>query len=206
MKPAENPGSDGQKKSQRALVRTNRKNLPAEQAAKLATELAAQAFKYLEDSTGTVTRVGLYLSTDEEPGTQELLERLVQAGIEVYLPICQPNHVLEWTAWQPGIRLARSAVAPVDEPVGPRFGPEIFEQLHTLFIPALLVDEHGARLGQGGGYYDRFLPHIAQQATRIAALVYAQEFVLAGTFPVQSHDRPVDVVITPEGYFSIAAH
>lgn len=203
MNAANTPRPAAEKKSRRAEVRAQRRALSPDQAAHQGVQLAARAMDYLNDCTGTVTRVGAYLSTPEEPDTSVLLHAIFEAGIEVYLPVCEKGFQLTWTLWSPGAPLRRSTLAPVDEPVGPRHGAEIFEQIHTLFIPALLVDEHGLRLGQGGGYYDRFLPQIEDQATRVAALVYAQEFVPAGNFPVAAHDRPVDVVITPAGFRTI---
>ncbi len=203
MNAANIPGSGAEKKSRRAQTRAARRALSPATRAVLAQQLAAQAMDYLAESTGTAMRVGAYLSTDEEPDTSVLLHALVDAGIEVYLPVCQPQYQLGWVRWSPEVELRRSALAPVDEPVGPRHDAQLFEQVHTLFIPALLVDRRGLRLGQGGGYYDRFLPLIEQQATRVAALVYAAEFVPAGDFPVEAHDRPVDVVITEQQFHTI---
>lgn len=203
MNAANTAGFGAEKKSRRAHARAARRALSPSTRDLLAQKLAAQAMKYLAESTDTAIRVGAYLSTEEEPDTSVLLTALVDAGIEVYLPVCQPQYQLGWVRWSPGVELRRSALAPVDEPVGVRHDARLFEQVHTLFIPALLVDQRGLRLGQGGGYYDRFLPLIEQQATRVAALVYASEFVPTGDFPVEAHDRPVDVVITEQQFHTI---
>ncbi|MGP9728250.1 5-formyltetrahydrofolate cyclo-ligase [Arthrobacter sp. MYb224] len=198
MNAATSPPPGESKQARRAAVRAARRKITPNSSALLAEQLAARVLDYLDSSTGTVTRVGLYLSMPDEPDTSVLLPRLVQAGIEVYLPVCEPEYQLRWAHWTPEVQLVDSARAPVREPVGERHGARLFDTVHTLFIPALLVDEHGLRLGQGGGYYDRFLPQVADKATRIAALVYADEYVPAGHFPVDAHDRPVDLVITPE--------
>lgn len=198
MNAATSPPAGESKQARRAAVRAARRKISANSSALLAEQLAARVLDYLDSSTGTVTRVGLYLSMPDEPDTSVLLPRLVQAGIEVYLPVCEPEYQLRWAHWTPEVQLVDSARAPVREPVGERHDARLFDTVHTLFIPALLVDEQGLRLGQGGGYYDRFLPQVADKATRIAALVYASEYVPAGNFPVDAHDRPVDLVITPE--------
>ncbi|WP_404286086.1 5-formyltetrahydrofolate cyclo-ligase [Glutamicibacter arilaitensis] len=198
MNPATSPTPGENKKARRASVRAARRMIEPRSSALLAELLADRVLDYLDSSTDTVTRVGLYLSMPDEPDTTVLMHKLVQGGIEVYLPVCEPQYALSWTQWTPEVQLVPSALAPVREPVGERHDARLFETVHTLFIPALLVDEHGIRLGQGGGYYDRFLPQVAQLATRIAALVYPGEFVPAGHFPIDAHDRPVDLVITPE--------
>jgi 5-formyltetrahydrofolate cyclo-ligase len=63
-----------------------------------------------------------------------------------------------------------------------------------LFIPALVVDETGNRLGRGKGYFDRELSGL--QGLVVYAVVFENE-VLASV-PVESHDQRVDGVVTQE--------
>ncbi|WP_313812755.1 5-formyltetrahydrofolate cyclo-ligase [Glutamicibacter sp.] len=188
------------KKSARAAVRAARKNIPEHLRATRAEQLCSTVREYLAQLTPVVRGVALYYSSPEEPDTEALMRQLVDDGIHVYLPVCEAEHRLSWVRWEPGIELERSAHAPVMEPVGRRYGVELFEQeeaISTLFIPALSIDSNGRRLGQGGGYYDRFLPRIEHTPVQIAALVYDEEYLPAGSFEVDAHDAPVDLVITP---------
>ena len=70
-----------------------------------------------------------------------------------------------------------------------------------MFLPATAVDGSGNRIGQGGGYYDKFLA--AMDATGVhaprAAVIYDSELLPASSIPVESFDRPVDAVLTPSG-------
>jgi 5-formyltetrahydrofolate cyclo-ligase len=61
-------------------------------------------------------------------------------------------------------------------------------------VPALAVDHRGARLGRGGGYYDRALSHARPDATLVAVLFDDE---LVDHLPAEPHDRPVDAVVTP---------
>lgn len=142
-------------------------------------------------------KLAAYFSSPDEPDTTVLLHRLSKLGYELYLPVCEPEYQLSWTHWKPGMPLVPSTLAPVTEPVGTRHGAELFDEIELMFIPALAVDQAGMRLGQGGGYYDRFLPKLDGRGTRLAALVYDDEFLEAGSFTVAQHDRPVGLVITP---------
>ena len=61
---------------------------------------------------------------------------------------------------------------------------------------ALAASEDGTRLGQGGGWYDRTLPHRAP-STPIVAVVFDDEVLPGGRIPREPHDIPVDAIITP---------
>ena len=189
------------KKTARTAVRSARKNLSAQVRAERSKALSENVSMYIASLTPVVRSVALYYSSPDEPDTAPLMQALVNDGIKVYLPICEPEYQLSWVRWEPGIELVRSERAPVLEPVGPRFGTELFDTedsdgISTLFIPALSIDSSGRRLGQGGGYYDRFLPKIEHTPVQIAAMVYDDEYVPAGTFTVDTFDAPVDLVIT----------
>lgn len=153
-----------------------------------------------------------YLSTLHEPPTERLLVSLVDAGHTVFVPVCERNYQLSWTAWGPGIAMERSTLAPVMEPVGPRSSFSALERVAGVFLPALAADLTGVRLGQGGGYYDRFLAQLRQDGssdshtghtpaapTPTAAVVYDEEVLDPDIIPRDSLDRPVDWIITPSG-------
>ncbi len=122
-------------------------------------------------------RVAAYASFGTEPGTLELL---VPGHL---LPVVQPDRDLDWVAYQGrlpalGARLGVSAVAGCD----------------VVLVPALAVDRNGARLGRGGGSYDRAL----RRATGLlVALLHEGELVDA--LPSEPHDVAVHAVATPSG-------
>ena len=194
------------KKSARAAVREARKNLPDTVRTERAGQIGTHVREYLAALTPVVRSVALYNSQPDEPDTETLMRQLFEDGINVYLPVCEPEYQLSWVRWEPGIELERSPRAPVMEPVGQRFGVEPFEAedgISTLFIPALSIDANGYRLGQGGGYYDRFLPRIAHTPVQVAAMVFDEEFVPAGSYELNEYDTAVDLVITPAGVHHI---
>lgn len=62
-----------------------------------------------------------------------------------------------------------------------------------LFVPLLGFTAGGARLGQGGGHYDRWL---AAHAKAIA-IGLAWDAQLVDELPLEPHDRPLTAVVTP---------
>lgn len=63
-------------------------------------------------------------------------------------------------------------------------------------VPGLAFTRDGARLGYGGGWYDRLLGEAAPQAAKLGV---AYPFQLVGWLPVELHDQDLtDVVTLPE--------
>lgn len=65
----------------------------------------------------------------------------------------------------------------------------------VVFVPAVLLDKGGNRLGRGGGWYDRTLSSLGDDVIRIAL---AFEFQLIEEVPTEKWDCPVDCIITEE--------
>lgn len=190
--------TDAERSKQRARrhYRSLRAAMPEESRRKAAQGLTEQILSRLGHDDGTVAA---YLSVGTEPSTTVLLQRLVEAGYNVLLPVCEPQFQLAWTRWYPGVELRRSTLAAVVEPVGRRETVQAMEAARLVLIPALAADTSGSRLGQGGGYYDRFLASLSEveRVPQTAAVVYNHELVPLGSFGSTALDIPVDGVFTP---------
>lgn len=159
-----------------------------------------------------VKTICAYLSVGSEPPTDELLVALCSAGHTVFVPVCEPGFQLAWVRWFPGVDLVKSQLAPVMEAVGQHYSFAELGPVQAVLVPALAVDSSGTRLGQGGGYYDRFLAGIflggiflgGSGQARVAAVVYDQEFLTAGDLPHDSLDMPVGYIVTPSGVSTAA--
>lgn len=64
--------------------------------------------------------------------------------------------------------------------------------IQVIIVPGMAFDHDGRRMGHGGGFYDRFLPHVA--AIKIGICFECQLFP---EIPVCEHDIPMDYVVTP---------
>ncbi len=65
------------------------------------------------------------------------------------------------------------------------------ESVDLIIVPGVAFDPAGNRLGRGGGYYDRLLHGFSGISTAVAF-----DFQLFPHIPIDSHDIPVDFVIT----------
>lgn len=68
------------------------------------------------------------------------------------------------------------------------------EELDIALVPGIAFTEKGERLGQGGGYYDRLLPHLSGAAVTIGVAFNEQ---IVGSLPTEPHDARVNYLITP---------
>lgn len=71
-----------------------------------------------------------------------------------------------------------------------------FAKVRTLVIvPGLAFDDHGYRIGYGGGYYDRFLAALADARVPVTTVGLVFSVCRTPTLPHEAHDRPVDHII-----------
>lgn len=85
------------------------------------------------------------------------------------------------------------------EPVVDRCPAMEPEGIGLALVPGLGFAGGGARLGQGGGYFDRLLPQLPPRCLVVGVGFHQQWFPLP-PWPCEPHDRPVDAVVTEQGW------
>lgn len=65
-----------------------------------------------------------------------------------------------------------------------------------VIVPGLAFTADGARLGQGGGWYDRFLSAVRPECTTVG-VGFSEQVV--DVLPVEAHDVTLDHVVTDDG-------
>lgn len=63
----------------------------------------------------------------------------------------------------------------------------------VLFVPVVGFTELGHRIGQGGGFYDRYL----NANPGVLAIGLAWDVQQVDHIPIEDHDMPLDAIITP---------
>jgi 5-formyltetrahydrofolate cyclo-ligase len=69
------------------------------------------------------------------------------------------------------------------------------QTLDVVIVPGLAFTRRGERLGQGGGWYDRFLRRVSDDCTTIG-VGFAEQIV--AVLPTETHDVQLDLVVTDE--------
>lgn len=186
----------------RALLRTARRARSPRRQADAAAALVdvVETIPALAD----VRCVAAYCARPSEPDTGPLLDALAARGVEVLLPVLGAGLQREWAMFAGAHDLQQRAPGRPAEPSTPSLGADALALADVILAPALAVDTAGTRLGQGGGWYDRALTH-ARPGTPIVALVFAEELYDAAEHPLprEPHDRPVDMVATPERWLPL---
>ena len=187
------PGHSAAKTALRDQVLAARKRRPLEAAAGFAASVADVALAW--EPVRSAATVAAYVSVGSEPGTGLLLDALTAAGKRVLLPVVLPGLDLDWAVYTGREGLA-PAVRGLLEPTTQRLGREAIAQADVVLVPGTGVSLSGARLGQGGGCYDRALPRVSP-GTPVAVLLYDDEVGLA--VPAEPHDVRVGFALTSRG-------
>lgn len=131
-----------------------------------------------------------YVSVRKEIGTAAILHHAYSVGKRIALPrICDRNGQMEFALVSDPDMLAEGCFG-IPEP--DRRCPVVQPDDRSLIlVPALCYDRGGMRLGQGGGYYDRWLARTASFSVGLCREVLLQDRV-----PCAPHDVGVHCVIT----------
>ena len=167
----------------RAVVRTRKAMLDATER----LEAARAVFDALSSMAAftMADKVLIYNSLPDALSTREFIDRY--AGTKhFYLPRVNGVNldILPYDA----TRIAIGAFH-IEEPQGDdTVSPDAIE---LVVVPAVAYDRSGNRVGRGKGFYDRLLAE-----TRASKVGVAYDFQLVDEIESDSHDIPVDFVIT----------
>lgn len=148
------------------------------------------------DEFKNARKIFITLSLPSEVKTDPIVRAAIDAGKEVFIPLCVPA--------DKSMKLARLTDLEADVVPGllgirePR--PEKVVEIDPLsidffIIPGVAFDQSAARLGHGAGYFDRFLVPIKGKRP-VTALAFSTQ-MYCYSVPVEPHDISPDKIITP---------
>lgn len=142
----------------------------------------------------TADTVFCFVSTAREINTRPILEHTLSSGKRLCVPLCTDPGIMELRQITSLEQLSPGAYGilepPPDSPAIP------VDEVDFAALPCLTCNHLGHRLGQGGGYYDRFLAHY-----RGAAVLLCRERLIREEIPLEPHDCPIPWVLTEVGLY-----
>ena len=129
-----------------------------------------------------------YASLSWEPDTWEILRALLSRGFRLALPRVEGREMRFY--FVPDLKELSQSFMKIWEPKADAVPADDSEAL--VLVPGMAFSRDGARLGKGGGFYDRFLA--AEPDHKTIALAYG--FQLMEQIPTGVYDRPVDQIVT----------
>lgn len=133
-----------------------------------------------------------YVACRGELSLEAVIRDIPARGRRLVLPRCEAPGIM--TARQ--VRCAQDLVPGRFGLLEPSDGCGVVapQEIDLILTPGTAFDRLGGRLGQGGGYYDRFLPQ-----THALRAGVCHDAALLDAVPTLAHDARMDVVFTPGG-------
>lgn len=136
-------------------------------------------------------KIGITLSMPLEVDTSEIIAQLWELGKDVYIPRCLPKRQMEFTKFTYETQLTTTKFG-----VQENHEPNAFvdNDLDLIVVPLLAYGkDQYARLGFGGGFYDRFL---AKNKLTTISLVNSKQLFEKTAWPIEQTDIPIENYIT----------
>lgn len=185
----------------RQRIASLRSALPADEHERKSAEICGRIWRvYLAGANrrgGEGAIFATYMPHRSEVNVAPLAELCWAHGIRVALPKVEAGakrlrlHIidsfddLETGAY--GIREPKAGTPMLTDPA----------QIKWMLVPGLAFDASFARLGYGGGYYDRFFEQLADRhVPRPMLIAAAFELQIVPSLPVEPHDFRMDAIVT----------
>ena len=147
--------------------------------------------------------IAIYLPNDGEISPLPYMQAARRRGIRVYLPVLHPliPGKLVFSPYTSHTRL-RSNRFGIAEPAFSAGLKRPAWAMDAILFPLVGFDEHGGRLGMGGGFYDRTFAFCRTRPRLAPKLIgLAHDFQRVDSLPIEPWDVPLHSVITERGCY-----
>ena len=170
----------------RRMMRMRNRAVSAEER----EEASARIFSQVESlpAFGRARCVAAFCALDDEPATQEVLDRWLKSGRRVVVPRVEGDE-MQFYDYAPEA-VARGAFGIAEPSSEAQLCPP--SEMDLMVVPGVAFTREGLRLGRGKGYYDKYL---AQSGFRACTVGVGYAHQLTENLPTEPHDRRLDEVI-----------
>ncbi|WP_205596274.1 5-formyltetrahydrofolate cyclo-ligase [Modicisalibacter sp. 'Wilcox'] len=190
---------DAQRRALRRTLRQRRRALSPRQQ-RQASEALCRRLRRLPE-VQRARHVALYLPNDAEIDATPLIDWLRRRGVRVYLPVLRPlaENRLWFVHYHAGTPMVSNRFG-IREP-DTRHGAHHARQLppwalDLVLMPLVGFDDHGNRLGMGGGFYDRSFAFTRRRRPRPRLIGVAHDCQRVDELPVAGWDIPLDAIVS----------
>lgn len=178
------------KEAIRREMRALRRGLPQAEQKSAARAVFEQLLAYAPYQRAR--SVMAYMACRGELSLAPVIDDVLARGKTLLLPRCEAPGMMTARRMQSLAQLAPGAYGLIEPGEDCEIVPA--EDIDLILVPGTAFDPTGRRLGQGGGYYDRYLAK-----TRALRVGVCHGFALLERVPAQAHDARMDAVLTPDG-------
>ncbi|MDO6426524.1 5-formyltetrahydrofolate cyclo-ligase [Thalassotalea sp. 1_MG-2023] len=172
----------------------------------LSVEMQTQASLLLVDQLKQIPAVknaksiAIYHANDGELNTTPFIHWCWQQKIQTYLPVLHPFNKgqLLFLHYCASTIMTHNKYGILEPKLDVRHVCPL-RNLDIIFTPLVAFDETGARLGMGGGYYDRTLANLYSTTPAIMGLAHDCQKVT--TVPIEVWDVPLPHIVTPSKHY-----
>lgn len=132
-----------------------------------------------------------FVSVKGEPDTMPILKGILNDGKRLFLPVIRDSEIFAAEAEDFDFAIGKYNIP---EPKGKIISKD---EIDLVLLPCLSANMTGARLGKGGGYYDRFL----EDYRGVTAVVCAKK-LLRNDIPMEDHDKRCEYILTEDGLYN----
>lgn len=131
-----------------------------------------------------------------EVATRSLISRIIRDGKKISLPSVDPktDQLEFYRITNPDCDLVKGRWG-IEQPNVDKTEKISFKGIDLVIVPGVGFSPNGDRLGRGKGYYDRWLSQLADSVLKVALAFNEQ---ISTEIFSETHDIPVDVLITPQ--------
>ena len=183
--------------AQRQAILQQRKALTKEEVHALSQLVLARVLShpYLQQPR----LIASYLSCSGELDTITLNEQLQNKQHQLCLPVISPTErgIMDFHRYHSLAELKPNKFN-IPEPLPSKESLVQPHELELVVVPLVGFTGSGARLGMGGGYYDRILKQISPNCLKLGL---AYDFQRDDSIECKAWDMPLDEIITPTQHY-----
>jgi len=138
--------------------------------------------------------IACYVNKDSEVATRPLIRKALDTNKRVLIPVVKKGDIdlIFSEITDLGKELAPGSFN-IPEPREEYLRPESLDAVDVMFVPGIVWDKEGYRLGWGRGYFDRVLKTLPEHVRSIGLSFNLQ---LVNRVPRDQFDLPVSTVVT----------